>query len=179
MSRRPQVVHTAELGTDVLDACRALLDEAFEGDFDDHDWEHSLGGIHALVWEGYELVAHAAVVQRRMLHRGRALRCGYVEGVGVAPEHQRRGHGGVVMTALERVIHGAYDLGALGATDPGMPFYRARGWQAWRGPLGSLTPRGIVPSADESGFVLVLPTDGAQLDLDGELVCDWRDGDVW
>ena len=55
----------------------------FEGEFTEQDWEHALGGIHALVWDGDALVGHAAVVQRRLLHGGRALRAGYVEGVGV------------------------------------------------------------------------------------------------
>ena len=37
---------------DELAAIRALLDEAFDGDFGDDDWEHALGGIHVLVHEG-------------------------------------------------------------------------------------------------------------------------------
>ena len=35
-----------------LEAARALLDDVFEGDMTDHDWEHALGGVHALAWEG-------------------------------------------------------------------------------------------------------------------------------
>ncbi len=57
------------------------------------DWEHCLGGLHALVWRGPRLVAHAALVQRRLLHRGRALRAGHVEGVAVHPDVQRQGLG--------------------------------------------------------------------------------------
>ena len=63
--------------------------------------------MHALVWEDGELVGHAALVQRRLLHGGRALRAGYVEGVGVRPDRQRRGHGAALMAALERVLRGA------------------------------------------------------------------------
>ena len=33
----------------------------------DDDWEHGLGGIHALAYEDDELVGHASVVQRRLL----------------------------------------------------------------------------------------------------------------
>ena len=61
------------------------------------------------------------MVQRRLLHGGRALRAGYVEGVGVRADRQRRGHGAALMAALERMIRGAYDLGALGATDAAAP----------------------------------------------------------
>jgi aminoglycoside 2'-N-acetyltransferase I len=47
-----QVAHTADLDTSVLAAGRALLDEVFGDEMTDQDWEHALGGIHALVWEG-------------------------------------------------------------------------------------------------------------------------------
>lgn len=170
--------HTADLDRATLAAARALLDEAFEGDFSDDDWEHSLGGIHALAWEGDELVGHAALVQRRLLHRGRALRAGYVEGVAVRAGHRRRGHGAAMMEALERVLRGGYELGALGATDDGAAMYTARGWQLWRGPTSALTLSGIVRTPDADGAVYVMPVT-AELDLAGEITCDWRDGDVW
>ena len=55
----------------------------------------------------------------------------------VRREFQRRGIGGALMTELERIIRAAYELGALGSTDEGLPFYRARGWQPWRGDVGA------------------------------------------
>ncbi|MBA2581264.1 MAG: GNAT family N-acetyltransferase [Thermoleophilaceae bacterium] len=170
--------HTADLDTAALTAARTLLDEVFEGDVSDHDWEHCLGGVHALAWEGHELVAHAAVVQRRLLHRGRALRAGYIEGVGVRANRRRRGHGAAVMEALERVLRGAYELGSLGATDEGADFYAARGWKLWQGPTSALTPAGTRRTEREDGSIYVLPG-AVPLDLSGELTCDWRDGDVW
>jgi len=173
-----RTAHTADLDAETLRVAHALLDEVFEGEFEEHDWEHALGGIHALVHEGDELVGHASVVQRRLLHRGRALRGGYVEAVGVSAAHRRRGHGAAMMDALERVIRGAYDLGALGATDDGAALYTRRGWQRWKGPTSALTPDGVRPTPDEDGYIYVLPGD-APLDLAGELTCDWRDGDVW
>jgi len=166
------------LDTAALTAARTLLDEVFEGDVSDHDWEHCLGGVHALAWEGHELVAHAAVVQRRLLHRGRALRAGYIEGVGVRANRRRRGHGAAVMEALERVLRGAYELGSLGATDEGADFYAARGWKLWQGPTSALTPAGTRRTEGEDGSIYVLPG-AVPLDLSGELTCDWRDGDVW
>ena len=41
---------------------------------------------------------------RRLLHDGQALRNGYVEAVAVRLDRRRRGHGDVVMEALECVI---------------------------------------------------------------------------
>ena len=111
------VAHTADLDPAVLDAGCALLRDVFPGDFYESDWEHSLGGLHALAWEDETLIGHAAVIQRRMIYGGRALRTGYVEGVGVRADRQGRGVGGALMSALETVIRSAYDLGALGATD--------------------------------------------------------------
>jgi aminoglycoside 2'-N-acetyltransferase I len=173
-----RTAHTSELDAATLAAARALLDGVFAGEFDADDWEHSLGGVHALVWEGDELVGHGAVVQRRLLHGGRALRAGYVEGVGVRADQRRRGVGSTVMAALERVIRGAYDLGALGTTEAARGLYAGRGWQQWQGPLSALTPDGLVRTEDEEGGVYVLEV-GVPLDLSAPLACDWRDGDSW
>jgi aminoglycoside 2'-N-acetyltransferase I len=176
---RITTAHTAELSRRELAPARALLEDVFAGTFEPADWEHALGGIHALAWEeDGELIGHASVVQRRLLHGGRALRAGYVEGVGVRADRQRRGVAGGLLGALERVIRGAYDLGALGATDRAVRLYTARGWRAWTGPLSALTPDGVLPTPEEAGAIYVLPV-GAELDLAGELTCDWRDGGVW
>jgi aminoglycoside 2'-N-acetyltransferase I len=171
-----RTAHTADLDAATLAAARTLLDEVFEGELTEDDWEHSLGGIHALAYEGDELVGHAAAVMRRLVLRGRALRAGYVEGVGVSPRHRRRGHASAMMDALERVIRRAYDLGALGATDEAIELYERHGWRQWTGPLSALTPSGLTPTPDERGAVYVL---GERLDVTQELTCDWRDGDVW
>jgi aminoglycoside 2'-N-acetyltransferase I len=173
-----QVAHTAELDPATLAAAHAMLDAVFEGDFGEDDWEHALGGIHALVWDGDELVAHGSVVQRRLLHGGRALRTGYVEGVGVLASRRGQGHAAAVMAPLERIIARAYDLGALGASDMGAGFYAARGWQRWQGRTWALTPDGVIRTADEDDGIYVLPGD-VPLDLAGDLTCDWREGDVW
>ena len=172
-----RVAHTAELDQATLRAARALLDAAFGG-FADEDWEHCLGGMHALARVDGELVGHAALVQRRLLYGGRALRAGFVEGVGVRADHRRRGHAGAMMAALERIVRGAYELGALSASDAGAAVYAARGWLPWSGPTSALTPDGIRRTPDDDGTVHVLPVT-VPLDRTAALTCDWRDGDVW
>ena len=67
-----------------------------------------------------------------------------------------------------------FDTQAKEAAD----FYAARGWVPWRGHLHALTPDGVVRTEEEEGWVLVLPA-AADVDLEGGLTCDWRDGDVW
>lgn len=171
------VAHTADLKRVELEAARALLFEVFD-DMTEEDWDHSCGGMHALAWEDDVLVGHASVVQRRLIHKGRALRAGYVEGVGVRREYQLRGIGGVLMAELERIIRAAYEVGALGSTEEGLAFYLGRGWERWRGPTSALTLTGVLPTPDEDGYILVLRA-SASLDLDAELTCDYRNGDGW
>jgi len=173
-----RTAHTADLDPVTLQAARALLDEVFNGELAETDWEHALGGVHALVCDGPVLIGHGSVIQRRLLHQGRSLRAGYVEAVAVRADRQGEGHGAALMGALERVLRGAYDLGALGATDEGAGFYAARGWKLWRGPSSALTPDGIRRTTEADGCLYVFEL-AVSLDLSGELTCDWRDGDVW
>ena len=172
-----RLVHTADLDAATLVAARTLLYDVFDN-MTDHNWEHALGGVHALAWEGTDLVGHASVIQRRVLHRGQALRTGYIEGVAVRADRRGRGHGAAMMAALETVVRGAYELGALGATDAGANLYAARGWMLWRGPSSALTPVGIRRTRKDDGCIYVLPVK-VPLDLFGELTCDWRNGDLW
>ncbi|MFD6873008.1 MULTISPECIES: GNAT family N-acetyltransferase [unclassified Streptomyces] len=182
------LTHTAGLGPGERGEIRALLDAAFDGDFADEDFEHALGGMHVLLREdgphgpgGSDgvLVAHGSVVQRRVLHNGRALRTGYVEAVAVRPDRRRRGLAGQVMAELERVIGGAYVLGALSASEAGAALYEGRGWRPHPGPIGVLGPTGPERLAEEEGSTYVwTPPGAAPPDPAGRLDFDWRDGDV-
>ena len=61
-----RTAHTADLGPAGLKAARALLDEVFHGEVTEADWEHALGGVHALVWDGPELIGQTwDEIQRR------------------------------------------------------------------------------------------------------------------
>jgi len=173
-------VHTADLAPSLREAVRRLLDDAFDGDFSAEDWENTLGGLHVVVLVQGEPVAHAAVVQRRLLHRGRAVRTGYVEGLAVRHDQRRRGLGGAVMAEVERVVRAAYDLGALSDGTGIEGFYPRRGWVRWLGPTSVLGPEGPRRTEEDDGSVLVLRTPSSpQLDPSGPLACDWRPGDVW
>ncbi|MEU3525755.1 GNAT family N-acetyltransferase [Streptomyces sp. NPDC038707] len=173
-----RTAHTADLDPAELREARELLVHAFDGDFSEEDWEHGLGGLHVLIRDDRGLAACAALVMRRVRHRGRWLRTGYVEGVAVRADARRTGLGGRMMAELERVIDRAYDLGALSASDQGALLYASRGWQRWPGQVHALSPEGIVRLPDEEGDIFVWPGLAGPLDETGELVFDWRDGDV-
>jgi aminoglycoside 2'-N-acetyltransferase I len=173
-------VTTAELGAGELAALRRLVFEAFGGRFDEHDWEHTLGGVHVLAVEDDGVVAHGAVVGRTMVAGGRALATGYVEGVATRGDRRGRGLATRVMAEVGRVIEEGYQLGALadGTRIPG--FYQRLGWETWQGPTWVAGPEGLERTEGDDGGILVLrtPATGA-LDPAGSIVCDWRAGDVW
>jgi aminoglycoside 2'-N-acetyltransferase I len=179
MATRLRTAHTADLTHAELRAARTLLEDAFDGDFRDEDWDHGLGGMHVLIHDERGLAAHGSVIQRRVLHRGRSLRVGYVEAVGVRADVRRAGLGGRVMAELERVIESAYGLGALSASEDGAALYAVRGWRLWPGRVCVLAPDGVVRLPDEEGITFVRPGAAADpLDPAYELVFDWREGDV-
>lgn len=173
-----RTVHTALLEAAELDRIRDMVDRAFAGQFDGTDWDHALGGLHILVTDDDRVMAHAAVVQRRLVHDDKPIRAGYVEAVAVDRALRGRGYAAAVMDEAERIIRAAYDLGALSAADGVERFYLSRGWQAWQGPTGVLTPTGLTLTPDDDDSTYVLPV-SAPAKVTGVLACDWRDGDVW
>ncbi|AQT78222.1 aminoglycoside 2'-N-acetyltransferase [Mycolicibacterium litorale] len=175
-----RLIHTADLDAETRENARQMVSDAFggESEFSPADWEHALGGMHAVIAHRGALIAHAAVVQRRLLHAGSALRCGYVEAVAVREDWRGQGLAHAVMDAIEQVIRGAYQLGALSASPAGEKIYRPRGWLHWQGPTSVLAPTGVTPTPDDDGSIFVLPVD-VRLDPKADLACDWRDGDVW
>ncbi|WP_184440469.1 GNAT family N-acetyltransferase [Mycobacterium sp. AZCC_0083] len=180
-----RLVHTADLDAETREGARRMVIEAFgdgEIDFTNDDWEHALGGMHALICQHGALLAHGAVVQRRMIFRDTALRCGYLEAVAVREDARGQGLAMAVMDALEQVLRGAYQLGALSASEAGRPLYVARGWLPWLGTTSVLAPAGVTRTSDDDRSLFVMPVGlphGMVLDTTAEITCDWRDGDVW
>ena len=145
--------------------------------FDDDDWNHAIGGVHFVLDIDGEIVCHASVVERELHVGGRPLRTGYVEAVATAPDRQGAGYGSPVMTDVTAYIREQFELGALGT---GQHFYKRLGWQTWAGPSSVRTADGDLPTRDEDGFIMVLPTPTSPpLDLSASISCEWRPGDVW
>jgi aminoglycoside 2'-N-acetyltransferase I len=173
-----RLLRTDEVPPELLAAGRDLCDRAFGDRFHDTDWDHALGGWHALALEGADLVAHASVVGRVLQVGGRGFRAGYVEAVATEPGRQRSGLGTLVMTQLEAVIRAETELGALSTGSH--EFYQGLGWERWRGPTYVRGDGGPVRTPDEDDGVMVLrhgPSQG--LDLSAAIICDQREGDDW
>jgi aminoglycoside 2'-N-acetyltransferase I len=163
------------------------MDEAFgtgEEAFAEEDWQHALGGLHAVLVDGEAVIAHASVVERELWIAGRPVRTGYVEAVATRPGLEGRGHGSRVMEAVGEHIRATFELGALGTGRHS--FYQRLGWETWQGPLfvraagtGDEGPS-LERTPDDEGSLLVLRTP-ASPPFEGTepLSCDWRPGDVW
>ncbi len=67
--RELRMVHSADLDDRTRLAIRQLMAGAF-GKISEDTYQNVLGGVHALLAEDGELIGHASVVQRRMLHGG-------------------------------------------------------------------------------------------------------------
>jgi aminoglycoside 2'-N-acetyltransferase I len=177
---QPRSVPSADLSPAELELLRRFLDEAFAGRFDEDDWNHTVGGVHVLAYEGRLVLAHAAVVGRTLWADGRSVQTGYVEGVATRRDRRGEGHATRVMREAGRTIRQQYQLGALsdGADIPG--FYVRLGWERWQGPTFVASPEGPLRTADEDDSVMVLRTPSTgDLELTAALTCDWRSGDVW
>jgi aminoglycoside 2'-N-acetyltransferase I len=174
---RPTVVHTDDLDPSRLAAIRQMLDRAFD-DFDDHDWDHSLGGLHVFVEIGELLVAHAAIVERPLEIDDRPFRTGYVEAVATDPSYQGRGFGSAVMHAVGEQIRRHFAIGALCTGLDG--YYERFGWERWTGPTHVRHADGTEPSPDDDGLIFVLRHGpSAEVELTSPISCEARAGDDW
>ena len=172
------VVATTALSPAGLASLRALLDEAFGGDFGDDDWAHTLGGQHVLVTSSGTLAAHAAVVPRTLWVGDTAFRCGYVEGVATLPSHRRGGLGSLATRRAADLVRAAYDLGALSTGSPS--FYERLGWERWRGETYVRDGARVLRTPDEDDGVMVLRHGpSAVADLAAPIACEARRGDDW
>lgn len=173
-----RIFTTAEAPEEFLMAIRRLMDEAFEGEFTDEDWAHTIGGHHVVVEDAGTLVAHASVIERKIEVAGRPFRTGYVEGVATSPDRQGQGLGTLAMKEIGVLVREGYEMGAL-ATDR-QPFYERLGWERWRG--STLVRRGseLVRTHDEDGAVMVLRFGPSKhVDLAETISCEERPGDDW
>lgn len=173
-----EVFTTAQAPPGRLEQLRALIDQAFDGDFSDDDWEHTTGGWHAVALDGDVPVAHAAVVERVLEVDGHPFRTGYVEGVGTLPSRQGHGLGTIAMTEVMAVLRSRFELGALSS---GLHrFYERIGWERWQGPASVRDGDRLVRTPEEDDGIMVLRFGPSlTVDLHSAISCEARRGDDW
>ena len=158
---------------------RRLLWESFPDDFTEDDWQHGLGGVHVVAFDGERPVGHASVVSRtlyvgeqryrRRLPRGRRRRPGLSR---TRDRCVRRADGrpgaspsGTRSRPCRRTEHG---------------FYERLGWERWRGPSSVVSGGGWARTEDEDDGVMVLRAPGCPVtDLTVPIAVDERVGDSW
>ena len=172
------LLRTEDLADHDLAELRPMLDAAFRGRFDDHDWDHALGGWHAVVRDDGRLVAHAAVVERVLEVGDRSFRTGYVEAVATAPDRQGEGFGDQVASEVTDLVRRSYELGALSTAHHA--FYERLGWERWQGPSYVREADRVVRTEDEDDGVMVLRVGpSVAIDLTAPITCPARPGDDW
>lgn len=157
---------------EILDVCS----RAYEEDFS--PYLALLGdATHLLAYLDAELVSHVAWIPRELRLQGkRPLHTAYVEAVATVPEHQRKGYGSAVLTAIPPLV-GEFDIAALSPSEA--PYYAKLGWILWKGPLAYLHDAQEIATPDEEVMVYRLPKTPQELDINAKLVTDWRPGEVW
>jgi aminoglycoside 2'-N-acetyltransferase I len=154
-----------------------LLILAFEGDFSDGDWRNSCGGVRIIGCVDGEIVAHAAVVSRKMLVNAVEINVGYVEGLAVHPSFQGLGFGKqIVQNATELCL--ANHVLSLLSTDE-HTLYESAGWQRFRGESFVSEESGLVRTSEEDGGLMFLAALGNADINPRALVCFERAGEPW
>jgi aminoglycoside 2'-N-acetyltransferase I len=172
------VFRTEDAPKGLLEDARIVVFAAFDGGFSDDDWDHALGGWHAVVIDTQSVVAHASVILRELTIGDRKVAAGYVEGVGTALATRGEGHGTRAMTEIARIIQRDFELGAL--STEAHRFYERLGWERWRGPTFVRSATGLVRTEQEDEGIMVLRFGpSASFDLTASISCEERSGDDW
>lgn len=173
-----EVVSSLDLSAVQVGCIRLLLADAFHDRFSDDDWDHALGGWHAVVMVGGAVVSHAAVVRRQIEVGSRRVTAGYVEAVATAPAAQGVGHGSQAVRAVMDVLRREFEMGALSTGRH--RFYERLGWERWEGPSFVVSDGQRMRTAEEDGGIMVLRFGpSADLSLESPIACRSRQGDDW
>lgn len=171
-------VRTQDLDAEVAGRLREMLVAAFDGEFDDEDWRHALGGTHVVALADDRIIGHASVVERVIEIGDRPYEAGYVEAVATVQDRRGEGIATKLMAIIGDLIRDDYEVGVLATGEHG--FYERLEWLSWRGPTYVRTASGTERTEDDDDAVMVLrfgPSSGVDPSL--PIVCDQRSGDVW
>lgn len=138
----------------LVPSIRAFLNEAYEGDFSDSDYENALGGRHFILFESGQLIAHASVVTRSISIDDSAWKVGYVEAVAVAADFRGRGLGRQIMQQVTNFCRGNYEVAMLSTGEHG--FYERFGWVRLDATTFADTASGLVRTEEDDDCLMLL-----------------------
>ena len=176
MLRMSQVLD-ADLDPQISAVARNLLNDAFEGDFSGEDWQHTFGGVRFLGFLNDKLIAHGAVVPRKIKVDESDLVVGYAEGIAVAPTYWHQGYGSLLMAEITSFCRSEFSLSMLSTSEKG--FYRKHGWSDFEGMSYVLKDGVEIRSEDEDEGLMYLPGLSRDTGSPKKVICESRVGDAW
>lgn len=158
-------------------AIKLMLNEAYEDDFSEEDWVHTFGGARFLGMISGEIVAHGAIVPRKISINHELVVVGYLEGVAVSSNHQRQGVGRQLLSSITDFCRSEYQISML-STDE-FDFYGSLGWKRFTGMSGVLIDGVAILTPDEDeGLMYLIGKSGFTQEI-SSAYCDPREGDHW
>ena len=156
---------------------RNLLNDAYEGDFSEQDWQHTFGGARFIGTLDEQIVAHAAVVPRAVLINDLPMTIGYLEGVAVSSKFQGQRLGSQLLQYVSDFCRSNYEISML-STDE-FDFYGKFGWQRFNGTSGVMqdSMKTLTPEEDD-GLMYLAGKSTKSIEI-STAYCDWREGDCW
>lgn len=170
--------------TEELDAAtRAAIVEVCVAAHQEEDFRNLFsytqsGCWHFLAYCDGQLASHAVVSTRWLQPDGQPiLKTAYVDAVATLPALQGRGCGSAVMRQLARDVAKTHEVACLETEKVG--FYQRLGWTLWRGPLAGRTERGLVPTPQQTGIMVLQLDETPVLDPDSLLTIECQPGRIW
>jgi aminoglycoside 2'-N-acetyltransferase I len=166
-----------DINRELSEKIKSMLHRAYEGDFSEEDWEHTLGGVRYLGWIGDELIANGSICSRTIWLNDIETHVGYIEAIAVEPKFWSKGYGTQLMQSISKDALSAYSVSMLSTSEKG--FYRRVGWTDFRGEsFVTLSNKEVRTANDDKGLML-LGSDADYLTRIIKVVCESRSGDVW
>ncbi|MCI0579342.1 MAG: GNAT family N-acetyltransferase [Chloroflexi bacterium] len=135
-------------------------------------------GLHVLGYSQSQLASHAVVTTRWLQPAGQPLlKTAYVDAVATDPAFQGRGFGSLVMRHLAWLVRDEYDIACLETER--VTFYERLGWQEWRGPLAGRAERGLVPTPEQTGIMILRLPRTPELDWESLLTIECQPERIW
>ncbi|MBU3716620.1 MAG: GNAT family N-acetyltransferase, partial [Candidatus Nanopelagicaceae bacterium] len=150
-----EIRRLAEINSQESAQILSILSEAFEGEFSHEDWLHTFGGYRFLGFLNNQLIAHGAIVKRRIWVDSEELIVGYIEGIAVAPSKWRKGFGSALMEQISSLCKSEFSLSMLSTGEKN--FYRKHGWLDFQGESYVLENGMEIRTEDEDEGLMLLP----------------------